>query len=258
MVMHCFSFPPVWCRAQQTWRQTEPSQVDLQLWIHGSGQSLAASHLVPLPLKPMVPLRCPLRQRAQAGMSNVGWTCLSRGLVPTACKWQESPEPPRMPSLVIFRPRNTYLLHAENYFQVLIHAKGIRRFWWLSRTAHPGDRSSVPAAVSASTPSSPSQQTLGWWWRRSLLGGLLSHSPTVHSQTSSRSGHTTQHEVGVGVQASLKPPTKDWFSAGPTPPAPQHRGKQQHGEREGGCQQQLPQTYGDAQGTSHFKHRWTG
>lgn len=82
--------------------------------------------------------------------------------------------------------------------------------------------------------------------------------PAVHSQTSSHSGHTAQHEVGVGLQASFKPPTKDWFSAGPTPPAPQHQGKQQHGEREGGCQQQPPQTYGGAQGTSRFKHRWTG
>lgn len=67
-------------------RQSPPKQTSPpKLWIHGPQDTAVsdpgASHLVSLPWTQVVPHPCPWWQQQQAGMKNMGWTCLSEGFI---------------------------------------------------------------------------------------------------------------------------------------------------------------------------------
>lgn len=143
------------------------------------GLTLAASPQLPLPPQHAVPSFPPAAAAGPGRDEPRGMKVLVTGLCPYSLQVAGISRTSPCAQLSYFH--TTYLLLAEIYFQVLIYAQGIQRFQRLSHATRLGDRSSVPAAVGASAPSSPSQQTPGWCWGPSLLSeslaGLLPPTP---------------------------------------------------------------------------------
>lgn len=145
----------------------------------------------------------------------MGRTHLPAGLVPAACKWQE---PQNFPWVRFGYFQATYLLLAEIYFQLLISAKGIQRLQRLLCTAHAGQELSACGSrclhTVPSVPNSGGDTQAALWEPR----GAPATTPPFTATSCPPPVTPPSTRWGYGVQVSLKPPTKDWFSAGPTAP----------------------------------------